>query len=121
MNRVVHFEIPADQPERAVSFYSNVFGWQFQKWDGPIPYWMVLTGQDGPGINGGLMPRQNPGQGPTNVIDVASVDASAAAVQSNGGQIVVPKMAVPGIGWLVYCTDPEGNIFGMMQNDPGAQ
>ena len=56
MARVVHFEIPADQPERAIEFYSKIFGWQFQKWDGPMPYWMINTGE-GPGINGGWVTR----------------------------------------------------------------
>jgi predicted enzyme related to lactoylglutathione lyase len=54
MPRPIHFEIPADRPERAISFYQQVFGWQFQKWDGPMPYWLVKTGADGPGIDGGL-------------------------------------------------------------------
>ena len=58
MPRVVHFEIHADDPERAISFYQSVFGWQFQKWEGPLEYWMIITGPEGtPGINGGLVNR----------------------------------------------------------------
>jgi predicted enzyme related to lactoylglutathione lyase len=121
MSRVVHFEIPADQPERAITFYKSVFGWQFSKWDGPMPYWMITTGPDGePGINGGLMPR-SPESASANVIGVKSLDESIANVQKNGGRIAVPKIAIPGVGWLAYFTDPEGNLFGMMQSDPAAK
>jgi predicted enzyme related to lactoylglutathione lyase len=120
MARVVHFEIPADQPERAIEFYSKIFGWQFQKWDGPMPYWMINTGE-GPGINGGLLPRQHPGQTNVNTAGVESLDETVKAVEEAGGKIILPKMAVPGIGWLAYAADPEGNHFGMMQNDPSAK
>ena len=57
MPRPIHFEIPADRPERAIAFYEQVFGWRFQKWEGPTPYWLVQTGADGPGIDGGLLAR----------------------------------------------------------------
>ena len=122
MNRPVHFEIPAENPERAIAFYQTVFGWTFQKWDGPMPYWLVSTGPtDQPGINGGLMPRRDPAQPCVNTMDVANVDASLATVTESGGQCVVPKMPIPGIGWLAYCKDTEGHIFGIMQNDPSAR
>jgi uncharacterized protein len=121
MPRPIHFEIPADNPERAIGFYQGVFGWTFQKWEGPMPYWMVLTGEKTPGIDGGIHPRAHPGQGPVNTMDVPSCDEFATKVEKAGGKVVVPKMAIPGIGWLAYCTDPEGNTFGMMQNDPQAR
>ncbi len=90
--------------------------------EGPIEYWMVTTGDPGcRGINGGLMRRQHPGQPVVNTVDVPSVDEYAAAVEKQGGRIVVPKMAIPGVGWLVYCTDTEGNVFGMMQSDMSAK
>lgn len=120
MARVIHFEIPADQPERAAAFYRSVFGWEFQKWDGPMPYWLVMTGKDGPGIDGGLLPRQAPGQGVTNTVGVDSLDEAVATVERHGGTITVPRMAIPGVGWLAYALDTEGNAFGMMQNDPDA-
>ena len=121
MSRVVHFEIPADNPERAAAFYTDVFGWQFQKWEGPMPYWLITTGQDGqPGINGGLMPRQHPGASTVNTVSVDSVDASVKAVEEKGGKTVAPKMAIPGIGWLAYCIDPEGNTFGLLEADEKA-
>lgn len=121
MNRPVHFEIPAENPERAMQFYQAMFGWKFQKWDGPMPYWIIMTGEDEPGINGGLIPRRDPAQPCVNTMEVADLDASVATAEQNGGTCVVPKMAVPGIGWLAYCKDTEGHIFGMMQNDPGAR
>ncbi len=127
MPRVVHFEIQAGDPARAISFYENVFNWSFQKWDGPMPYWLVTTGPDGqPGINGGLLPRQGEVDGQAVIayvctVDVESVDDSVATVEKNGGQVVVPKMPIPGMGWLVYCKDTERNIFGMMQGDPEAK
>ena len=121
MSRVIHFELPADNPERAVKFYEGVFGWQFKKWEGPMEYWLISTGAAGqPGIDGGLQKRPHPGAGTVNTIGVASVDASAAAVEKQGGKIAVPKMAIPGVGYLAYCTDPEGNMFGIMQPDPAA-
>jgi len=121
--RVVHFEIPADQPERAARFYSEVFGWQFQKWDGPQAYWLISTGPDHkPGINGGLAPRTKPGEGGTvNTIQVPSVDQYVASIVSKGGKLIAPKNAIPGVGWLAYCQDPEGNTFGLMQPDPAAK
>lgn len=118
MSRVVHFEIPADDPQASMEFYSKVFGWTYHKWDGPQDYWMVLTGE-GEGINGGLMPK-NEGQPVTCTIDSDDIDADTKKIEEAGGQIVVPKMAIPGIGWLIYFTDPSGNIFGVMQNDESA-
>jgi predicted enzyme related to lactoylglutathione lyase len=122
MSRVIHFELPADNPERAVDFYKKIFGWTFHKWDGPQEYWLVSTGQDTePGINGGLMRRQYPGAGTCNTIDVASLDQAVASVAQHGGKTVVPKMAIPGVGHLAYCSDTEGNVFGLMQADKTAK
>jgi predicted enzyme related to lactoylglutathione lyase len=122
MSKVIHFELPADNIERAQKFYTKIFGWQFQKWDGPTPYWMIVTGPtEQPGINGGMMPRPAPGAGVVNTIGVTSVDDMTAAVEANGGKIILPKMAIPGVGWLAYFTDTEGNQFGVIQNDTSAK
>ena len=127
--RVVHFEIHADQPDRAIAFYSGLFGWKFDKWEGPMPYWLVTTGPDSErGINGGLTVRRGPrpaeGQ-PLNAygctIAVDNLDALIAKTPGLGGGIVLPKMPIPSVGWLAYAKDTEGNIFGMIQNDPGAK
>lgn len=121
MPRPIHFEIPADRPERAIRFYEQVFGWQFQKWEGPKPYWLVRTGTEGPGIDGGLLPRMYPDQGTVNTVDVPSCDEFLRKAEAAGGKVALPKMAIPGVGWLAYCTDPEGNTFGIMQADTGAR
>ena len=121
MARVVHFEIPADDPARAVKFYETVFGWKIQKWDGPENYWLAMTGEEGqPGINGAITGRGEPTTVVVNTMDVASVDDSIAQVVANGGSVLMPKMPVPGVGYLAYGRDTEGNAFGMMQNDPSA-
>lgn len=122
MSRVIHFELPADNPERAVAFYTKVFGWQFQKWQGPTDYWLISTGPDTqPGINGGLLRRQQPGAGTCNTISVASLDDALSSVSKNGGKTVVPKMPIPGVGHLAYCADTEGNVFGLLQPDANAK
>lgn len=121
MPRVVHFEIPADDPERTASFYQDVFGWQFEKWRGPEDYWLINTGSDAePGINGGMLRKRLPEAGTVNTIDVLSVDDYSARIAEHGGKVIVPKLAVPGVGWLAYCEDPEGNVFGIMQADRSA-
>lgn len=125
VGRVGHFEIHADEPDRCIQFYQAVFGWQFSRWEGPIEYWLITTGPDNvPGINGGLMRRQGPspsmGQ-PVNSyvcsIIVENIDQSLTAAQAHGATLVVPKMAIPNVGWLAYIVDSEGNIVGVMQED----
>jgi uncharacterized protein len=121
MARPVHFEMQADDPERAAAFYGDVFGWSVEKWDGPIPYWLITTGGDGPGIDGGLSRRgSDPSPNVVITMGVESADATAAAVESAGGTVIRAKMAVPGVGWLIYCRDTEGNEFGAMQPDESA-
>jgi len=126
MSRPVHFEIHADDPGRARAFYERVFGWGFQQW-GDNPYWLVSTGSDGPGIDGGLLPREGPppaDDAPVSsfviTMDAADLDKTIAAIEEAGGRIVVPKQAVPRLGWLAYGKDTEGNIFGVLQNDESA-
>ena len=120
MNRIVHFELPVSNPEASIAFYSAVFGWKFHKWEGPMDYWLISTGEGEPGINGGLMRRHDPAQPIACTADVENIEATCAAIEAAGGQIVVPKMPVPGVGWLAYFKDPDGLITGIMQNDPSA-
>jgi predicted enzyme related to lactoylglutathione lyase len=129
MPRVVHFEIHAADPDRAVAFYSGLFGWEITKWDGPADYWLIRTGPAGqPGIDGGLLRRR--GAAPTDgqavnafvcTVDVPSVDEYVAKATAKGATVAMPKMAVPGVGWLAYVKDTEGNILGMMQMDRDAK
>ena len=120
MSRVVHFEILADNPDNVLSFYNEVFGWQSQKWDGPMDYWLVNTGENEGGINGGIAKKQEGFPSVVNTVAVASVDDFVGKIESAGGSIAVPKMAIPGVGWMAYGTDPEGNMFGIMQSDESA-
>jgi predicted enzyme related to lactoylglutathione lyase len=120
-SRIVHFELPADDPDRAAKFYADAFGWQVTKWGGPTDYWLVTTGEEGePGIDGGIGKRQSAEDQTTNTIDVPDLDAAVAAVEAAGGRITNAKHAVSGVGWLAYATDTEGNPFGMMQADDSA-
>lgn len=122
MPRVVHFEVEADKPERAIKFYEKVFGWKVEKWKGPIEYWLITTGErDEPGIDGGLSKRTEAESPTVNTIDVPSVDEYVKKVERNGGVIARPKMAVPGVGWMAYFKDPEGNLWGMMEEDASAE
>jgi len=127
MPRVVHFEIHADSPKRAIEFYANTFDWKVEKWEGPEDYWLIVTGPvEAPGINGGILQRREPVEGNgmqayVCTIDVPSVDEYMEKVKENGGTVVAPKMAIPGVGWLAYCLDTEGNIFGIMTSDMEAK
>ncbi len=122
MSRVVHFEICVDDMQRAVAFYTNALGWDISKWEGPQEYWLVSTGdKEEPGIDGGLMLREEKFPPVVNTIDVQNLDEAIKKVVDNGGTIAVDKMPVPGIGFMAYCLDTEGNMFGMMQTDISAE
>jgi len=121
MPRPIHFELPADDPDRAARFYADVFGWRVDKWGGPTDYWLVTTGSDPePGIDGGIGRRTADDDQTTNTIGVDSVDEAVEKIVAHGGRVTSPKHAVPGIGWIAYCVDTEGNPFGLMQSDPSA-
>jgi predicted enzyme related to lactoylglutathione lyase len=122
MPRPVHFEIPAKNPQSAIDFYSKTFAWTFAKFDGPMEYWLITTGEAPDiGINGGLLVRTEPTQTCCNTIGVGDIDATLVSLKANGGTVRTPKMAIPGVGWLAYGADPEGNTFGMMQPDTDAR
>jgi len=126
MARVIHFEIHAGDPQRAIAFYNKVFGWHFEKMEGPVEYWVINTGPSNlAGINGGLIPRRGEIDGQAVIgyvctIDVSSVDDTTKLVEETLGQKVVAKFPIPALGWLAYCKDTEGNIFGIMETDPQA-
>jgi predicted enzyme related to lactoylglutathione lyase len=123
MDKVVHFEIPADNLARAKKFYNTVFGWKMNE----IPemeYVMVGTVEsDDDGmpketgaINGGMLERQDPVKSPVITINVKNIDQAAEAIEKNGGKIVRPKMAVGDMGYAAYFKDTEGNVIGLWQN-----
>lgn len=125
-NRVVHFEISASDPERAIKFYTAVLGWEFIKWEGAsFDYWMVMTGKDKEvgAINGGLQKRdhENPTDDSTPnrftcVVEVEDVDAVAKAVKENGGKVEHEPNDLEGVGRLAYFIDTEGNHFGVIKS-----
>jgi predicted enzyme related to lactoylglutathione lyase len=130
MSRVVHFEIQADDVERAKAFYAAAFGWEFQDWSGvtEATYWGIIAGpEDEPGINGALLQRPTaapPAGTGSNAyvctIQVDDYDATHERITLAGGIVAIPKMALTGIAWQGYYLDTEGNTFGIHQPDPEA-
>lgn len=130
-NRVVHFEIQADDVERVKKFYENIFGWKIEKFGGPMEYWMVMTAEQDSkevGISGGLQKRSTKapeaGMGTnafTCVVDVKNFDETAEKILASGGKIALPKYAIPGMAWIGYFLDTEGNTFGLFQADATAK
>jgi len=119
MLRVVHFEIPAKDIPRAVAFYRTVFGWEINKWNGPMEYWLATTGKKGDeGIDGAFMDRSIT-KTTVNTIDVPSLDEYVAKITGAGGRQCTPKAEIPGVGFFCYCEDTEGNLFGIMEALPG--
>jgi uncharacterized protein len=122
MPRPIHFDLTVENPERAMNFYRDIFGWKFEKWNGPMEYWMVTTGDEKePGINGGLSKRGESSMPNMNTIGVSSVDKFSKMVQDKGGKVLMPKTPILGIGWFATCQDTEGNIFGIIQEDRTAK
>jgi len=129
MARVVHFEVHADDPLRAIAFYETALGWSFSELV-PGEYWLISTGADSePGINGGLIKRKGPFPdrdarlpviGYVCTVQVKSLDTYLQATANAGGTVIVPRHAVPGVGWSAYAKDTEGNIFGLHQPDRDA-
>jgi predicted enzyme related to lactoylglutathione lyase len=117
MGRVVHFEITADDMDRAEKFYRETFGWDIHKWDAPTDYRLMATGHEDSedeGIDGAIMPRAH-GQAVINTIDVDDLPAMIEKVKAAGGSLVNEPQNIPGTGDFVYIKDTEGNVFGLMQ------
>jgi uncharacterized protein len=120
--RVVHFEIPFDDDQRAGAFYTDAFGWKLT----PIPemkYVLVTTGPSDQGppsepgfINGGMLARGLPVGSPVVVIDVEDIDESLRTIEDLGGTTVSAKQPVGDMGFAAYFKDPEGNLLGLWQN-----
>lgn len=123
MATIVHFDVPADDLERAKTFYSSLFGWTFEHPPGWTDYYFITTtAEDGsPGVAGGMGIRGMPEQKITNYIGVPSIDSSLADVIRLGGKVLMKKMAVPKFGYLAVCEDTEGNSFGLWEEDAGAE
>ncbi|MCF7797644.1 MAG: VOC family protein [Lentisphaeria bacterium] len=122
MGRIIHFDLEAQDPDRAMRFYTDVFNWQFEKWDGPLEYWLIKTGpEEEPGIDGGMSRTEGDKPETTNTIAVENLDMVLERLRLSGGHIVREKSAIPGVGWIAYCTDTEGNYFGVIENDAEAK
>ena len=121
MPRTVHFEIYADDVDRASKFYADLFGWEINKWDGPpqMDYRLVNSGE-GPGIDGGITGRPFEGISGINYVHVDDVDDYAGKAQAAGGSVLQPKIPILGIGYIAICQDTEGNPIGLFQSDETA-
>jgi len=117
MPPVVHFEIPADIPERARYFYTKLFGWKIERMDGELDYYIVSAKQGKNGIDGGLMKRKHPQQPFTNYILVEDIEDTLEKVKRFGGTVVLEKMPISGMGWIAAFKDTENNLLGLWQED----
>ncbi|MGH7545849.1 MAG: VOC family protein [Gemmatimonadota bacterium] len=110
---VVHFEIPADNPERLGRFYTDLFGWRVEKWPGPLDYWLLYTRTPGAAaIDGGMYRRELPDQRPVNYVHVHSAEEFSEKAKLLGGRVILPRTQVPGVGYVAILADPEGNPIG---------
>jgi len=124
--RVVHFEIPFDDGERAREFYREAFGWQLMEMP-DMNYTLATTGPSGeagptePGyIDGGMIDRDiSPSAGPVVVVDVADINDALAKIEKLGGETLVGRTEVGGMGWAAYFRDREGNVLGLWESSPG--
>ncbi|MGZ8631540.1 MAG: VOC family protein [Actinomycetota bacterium] len=128
MHKVVHFEIPADDIDRAKGFYGSIFGWQLQTMsmgDGdytiamttPVDEQSQLPTEPG-AINGGMMQRTERTPGPVITIDVDAIDEALQQIEAGGGSTVTPRTPIPGMGAFAYFKDPEGNVMGLWETSP---
>ena len=115
MTKIVHFEIPVDDTQKSRTFWSGLFGWQFEAYPGPSEYHMTrIDDQSGAAIS------SEPGKrGPRTYFDVEDIKAGVAKVSELGGKSSDP-MPVPGMGWFATCEDDQGNEFGLWQSDTSA-
>ncbi len=122
MPRVVHFQICADDMQRAGKFYADVFDWQLEQWEGDGEFWQVKTGADSePGIDGGLLLRHEPAAITTTlVMQVPSIDDYTAKIIASGGVLTIPRFAIPGVGYAAYFKDTEDNPIGIFEEDSAA-
>jgi predicted enzyme related to lactoylglutathione lyase len=123
MPTIVHFDVPADDVERAREFYSRLFGWKFERYPGPSEYYLIETTdlEGRPGVGAGMGTRQGSDQRILNYFGVPSIDAYLDTVAELGGKVILPKMAVPSFGYLAVCLDTEGNSFGLWEEEPEAK
>lgn len=116
--KVIHFEIPARDPERQKHFYSTVFNWKFSQWK-DVGFWVALTGQPPEfGIDGGIIDVKELDIPLNSIIEVEDIDDVLQKIKAKGGKVAVPKFFEQGVGYLAYFRDLDNNIFGLRQVDP---
>ena len=115
-NQIVHFEIPAEDTAKLKKFYGDLFGWSFVPMGGRVEYWNV----EGSGLGGAIMKKVGPNHTPIHYVKVPDLDRHCQKIRDHGGRMIHPKQAVPGLGWFAIGADPEGNAFGLWQDDPTA-
>ena len=121
MSRVVHFDLMSEQPDRLAEFCIKAFGWNVVKWDGPMEYWLAGTGdRSKAGIDGGIG-RGKPVDQVVLTLDAADLDGAIVKAVAAGAKVVQPRGPIPGIGWYAAVQSPDGNLFGLMQDDPAAK
>src|ERR1051325_5010674 len=118
---IVWFEIPADKPERANAFYSELFGWKINPFPGSDDYWHIDTGGADASPDGAMKRRKHSQEPVVNYVGVDSVDRFAEKIAKLGGKICMGKTAVPQMGYFAVCQDTEGNAFGIWERDPNAK
>lgn len=128
MPTIVHFEIPADNLQRARTFYGDLLGWKIEKYEDPnnpssMEYWLITTTDEKgeKALMGGMMQREQPQQQILNYIDVPSIDEYASKVEKLGGKVVLPRSAVPTMGYFAVCLDTENNTFALWETDRNAK
>ena len=122
MNRVIHFEISAENAERAAKFYEDVFGWESPRSAGQ-KYWLLNSGNEKEqGINGGMFERKDIPIHNAFIIHVKNIDEYIEKIKSHGGKVVIDKRGIQGVGFAAYFEDTEGNTFGILQppDEPAA-
>ena len=122
MPTIVHFDLPADDPQRAKKFYTELFGWNFVAPPGFQDFYLIETSdlEGKPALGGGMGKRGSPDQRIVNYIGVTSIEEYSKKTERLGGKIIIPKMIVPKFGFMAVCRDSEGNSFGLWQDDPEA-
>lgn len=120
MSKIVHFELPVDDPQRAAVFYHDVLGWEVSRF-AEEPYWLVRAGEDEElGANGALVAREELHHSPVLIAGVTDIDDVLSRARKCGGEVAQGKQPIPGMGWSAYVRDPEGNTIGFFQPDPNA-
>ena len=123
MTSITHFNIPADNVEKAKNFYTELFGWEIERLPGPFEYFEIRTktAEGKEGLAGGLAKRMVPHEGITNYVDVPDIDEYLSKAEELGGKVISPKMPVPGFGFLAVIMDTENNSIGLWQTDKEAK